>query len=255
VLFRSDCVLNGVKNLHLSVYGEPFMDTHLFERIKYLRDAGITYGFHTNGSLMDSSKAQRLFEMGGMQSITFSVCGFDKEAYEETMVGLTRDVTYKNILGFLDLKMQHGGHYPSVAISSVKTNRNKADIQKFVSFWKKQKGVNQIIIADLWDRTGGSELDKIGSLGPMHSNINWCEPCIQVFGQLYVYFDGRVSPCCDNADLRGLIVGDLNKQTLTEVVNGPALSKLRALHLSDRRKDHPVCGKCGHQRSWAWLIS
>ena len=43
-LFRKiadDCRTHNVKTIHINLFGEPLIDTLLFERIKYLKDIGI----------------------------------------------------------------------------------------------------------------------------------------------------------------------------------------------------------------------
>lgn len=245
-----DCHSLGIKNVGLSVYGEPLMDPFLFERIRLLRKYNMNYGFFTNGSLLDKSKAKVLFELGGLKEINFSVCGYKLETYEAVMVGLKRDVTYKNIRDFLSLKEMFHRNDLDVSISTVKLHLNKKDMKDFVKFWQKQKGVNAIITADLWDRVGSQSLKNIGVLGKMHKKNIWCSPCKQLWGSIYIYYDGRVAPCCDDGDERKLIVGNANSQNLLEIFNGKPMENLRKLHLENKRRLHPVCGACFHESNW-----
>jgi len=245
-----DCAANHISNIGLSVYGEPLMDPYLFERIAYLRKYNMTYGFFTNGNLLDAEKAQKFFALGGLKSINFSVNGYSAEIYERIMVGLKRDVTYKNIINFLRLKEEYRQNDLEVSISIVKLNLNRHEIRKFVKFWEGQKGVNQILTADLWDRVGDNNALEIGGLGAAHNKNNWKEPCRSLWGIIYVYCDGRVAPCCDDNDERKLIVGDMNKQSLQQIFSGERMQSLRNLHLEGKRSLHPVCGKCYHGRVW-----
>jgi len=131
----------------------------------------MNYGFFTNGSLLDKSKARILFELGGLKNINFSICGYKTKVYEAVMVGLKRDVTYKNVIDFLSLKEIFRRHDLYVSISTVKLHLNKKDMRDFVKFWQKQKGVDAIITADLWDRVGSQSIENIGILGKMHKKI------------------------------------------------------------------------------------
>ena len=245
-----ECHSLGIKDVGLNVYGEPFMDPFIFERIRFLRKYNMNYGFFTNGSLLDKSKAKILFKLGGLKSINFSVCGYKPETYEAVMVGLKRDVAYKNIIDFLSLKEIFHQHDLYVSISTVKLHLNKKDMNDFVKFWQKQKGVDAIITADLWDRVGTQSVENIGVLGKIHKKNIWCSPCKQLWGNVYIYYDGRVAPCCDDGDKRKLIVGDVNSQNLLEIFNGKPLENLRKLHLENKRHLHPVCGACFHESNW-----
>ncbi len=227
------------------------MDKYFFDGVKYLRKYDMNYGFFTNGSLLDSHKAQMLFELGGLSKVNFSVCGYDKEIYESVMIGLKRDEAYKNILNFLQLKNSlKQEKKPIVGISTVKTNVNKKDMQKFCKFWLHQKGVDHVITAELWDRVGGNQTDEIGRLGLFHKSNRWLMPCRQLWGSINIYFDGRVSPCCEDNDMRELIIGDMNTQTLEEIYSSDILQNLRSLHLSNKRRAHKICGNCYHNLPW-----
>jgi len=246
----NDCAANNITHIGLSLYGEPLLDKYLFERIKYLRQFNMNYGFYTNGQLLDEEKAGKLFELGGLEKINFSVMGYKKETYEETMLGLKRDVSYRNILNFLSLKKKLNQGNVTVGISTVKLHKNKKEMRDLVKFWKSQKGVDYVITADLWNRKGGGNIEEVGEVGKFHQGGNWLSPCRQLWGTVYVYFDGRVVPCCDDNDLRKLTIGDMNKQTLKEIYFSKELDNLRRLHLEDKRNCHPVCGKCLHNSFW-----
>ena len=245
-----DCNANHITNVGLSVYGEPLTDPYLFERIGYLRKYNMGYGFITNGYLLDADKAEMLFKLGGFRKINFSACGYEPHVYESIMVNLKRDVTYKNIINFLHLKLKYKQNNLIVIISTVKLNLNKGEMKDFVKFWQRQKGVNQIITADLWDRVGSKNVNELGEIGKIHKSNNWLAPCKQLWGGVYIYFDGRVAPCCDDGDLRKLIIGDINKQDLRQIYSGDYIKNLRKQHFEDKRYLHPICGKCYHNQIW-----
>lgn len=248
----NDCVRNNIKTISLSVYGEPLLDKYLFERIMYLRKYNLNYSFFTNGSLLNKKNARRFFELGGLKKINFSVSGYSSEIYETVMKGLIRDTVYKNILNFLKLKKEYGRDDLIAGISFVKTKHNKKEKAQFLKYWKKQKGLNHLITADLWDRIGEYDATKVGKLGKLHIKKKWLPPCSELWGDIYVYFDGRVGPCCSDGDLRRIIIGDLNKQTIDEIYKAEKLNFLRKLHLNNQRNRHPVCFKC--YRNTPWLL-
>jgi len=245
-----DCHASKIFTVGLSVYGEPFLDKYFFDRVKYLRKYNMSYGIFTNGSLLDPHKAQMLFDLGGLVNINFSVCGYEKKSYEDVMIGLRRDDTYKNILNFLRLKNSLKQEKLIVRISTVKTHVNRKEMRRFCRFWLHQKGVNYVITADLWDRVGEKNIDAIGPRSLFYKTTNWLVPCKSLWGSIYVYFDGRVSPCCENSDKRELIIGDMNNQTLKEIFSSNILHNLRTLHLGDERGAHKICGNCYHNLPW-----
>ncbi len=245
-----ECQACGIKHITFGVYGEIMLDKYLFERIEYLRQFGMTYGFISNASLLTPEKTDHLFQLGGLTQVQFSVNGFSPEVYEKTMVGLKRDNTYKNVLYFLQQKEKLKMDNLQLNISAVKTDMNKEDIQDLFRFWKKQKGVSLLLPIDLMDRMGEDYQGEIGELGVLNNAQNWLAPCRYLWDPLMVYYDGRVSPCCKDNDKRGLIVGDISWGTLQEVLDGEPLGRIRELHLQDKRQNHPVCKKCHLNSVW-----
>jgi MoaA/NifB/PqqE/SkfB family radical SAM enzyme len=250
-----NCSSYGIKQVTLSVYGELMLDKYLFDRVRYLRKyPAINYGFFTNASLFDKEKVDQLLDMGGLKFVAFSVNGYSKDVYEKTMVGLKRDVAYRNILYFLEEKQRRRLHDLTVTIATVLTKINEGDFKQFFDFWSKQKGVDTILPTELIDRMGREYRGEIGPLGPMQRKDNWLSPCRMVWCMLMIYFDGRVAPCCDDNDDRQLIVGDVSKQSLEEIIAGKSLKRLRELHLNNMRATHPICGKCYHNSVWFGLL-
>jgi pyruvate-formate lyase-activating enzyme len=245
-----DCHDFGIKKIILGVYGEIFVDKDLMEKIKYLRKYNMSYNIITNASLLFPGITDRLFELGGLTCINFSVNGYSKEVYEKTMTGLNRDVTYRNILYFLEQKEKLMQYNIEVTVSAVETKINKDDFERFFQFWKNKEGVDSVQSAELIDRMGTKYDGAIGELGPMTKKTNWLSPCKLLWGPLNVYYDGRVGPCCADNDLRKLTIGDLTIQSVREVSTGKALNNLRDLHLAGKRKEHAVCGKCYLNSIW-----
>lgn len=246
-----DSFKNGVKNVILSVYGEPLVDKFLFDRIEYVVKKGMTYSLISNGYLLTQEKTKKLFKLKGLTFVNFSVNGYSPKVYEKMMVGLKRDVAYKNILYFLKMKEKLGRKEVVVNISTVKNKLNEKDFSSFFKYWSRQKGINQIMPIELRRLMGDEEYNgDLGALGPMNQKENWLSPCKQVWTVLVVYYDGRAAVCCDDLDLRRLIIGDFNKQTFKEIINGREIKNLKKIHLCNQREKHPVCGNCYRNSVW-----
>lgn len=239
----------GLRHVTLSVYGEPFADKFWIERIRKVRDANLTYDFFSNASLLKRDTLEEMLALGGWKGVNFSVNGFSPEVYEELMSPLKRNTVYSKIAMLLELKQSHGPH---VTISLVQTKQNAHEIGDFLKFWKTKSGVDRLILADCGDWLGTVTEKIIPAKGrSKHLSENaWLGPCASLWSGLFVYHDGRVTPCCEDAVDRSLICGNTRKQTLGEVFSGSALAALRKLHRHNQRKRHPICGKCRVSPSW-----
>jgi radical SAM protein with 4Fe4S-binding SPASM domain len=67
--------------------------------------------------------------------------------------------------------------------------------------------------------------------------------CKMPWTELTILWDGKVVPCANHFEPDHAI-GDLTRQSLDEIWNGPALSALRAAHVADAVDAVPVCATC-----------
>jgi MoaA/NifB/PqqE/SkfB family radical SAM enzyme len=244
----------GVKDVCLSIYGEPMVDKHWLERVRIVRAAGMRYSFFSNASMLTEATASAMLELGGWTEVNFSVNGLSKAVYEAVMPPLNRDRTYANLEKFLALK-QAKGDGPSVTISCVALRENLAELGEFEAYWSAMPGVDRVGIGGRTDWNG--ELVRRDAGQPVRNRLRvisgdaWHTPCPSVWSAMYVYYDGRVSPCCEDAAARRLIVGDANTHSLREIFHGPELTELRRDHREDRRREHAVCGSC--HANWPWI--
>jgi len=114
---------------------EPLIDLRLDEFLGTLSTVSpwMKKTIFTNASLLTEEKSKMLLS-NKLDSITFSVHGFDRKVYETVMVGLNRDVTYNNINRFLELRGK--GNSPKVTVSFVRVRQNIADLPAFREYWK-----------------------------------------------------------------------------------------------------------------------
>ena len=67
--------------------------------------------------------------------------------------------------------------------------------------------------------------------------------CPEVFGKLSIDWDGQVSACCTDYD-RKMIVGNIHKNTLSEIFNNEKIRKYRELLLERNFDKISLCNEC-----------
>ena len=144
----------GAKAVGLSIYGEPFADKNFVERVAYVRAKGLSYSLFSNGSLLREDRTKRMLDLGGFESINFSVNGFSKEIYENVMPPLNREKAYGKINDFLKQCLAHPGKKPFVRISCVGLDENRAEQKDYLDYWQSRPGVDHVLIADQGDWLG-----------------------------------------------------------------------------------------------------
>ncbi|MDC0719142.1 radical SAM/SPASM domain-containing protein [Nannocystis bainbridge] len=236
----------GVDSVGLSIHGEPMIDARWIERLQYVRMAGMTYRFSSDASMLTPALAATMLELGGWAEVEFSVQGRSKPVHEATMPPRPRDLVHANIEQFLALRRAHVGEVPQVTVSCVTLAED--ELPEFVRYWRPR--VDRVRAgwpgeAQQTDRSVPvrGHLPVVDDAGPQM-------PCPAPWRKMYVYADGRVSPCSEDAALRELILGDANAQTLRQIFHGPAYAGLRERHREERRHEHRICGGCHVNPPW-----
>ena len=69
--------------------------------------------------------------------------------------------------------------------------------------------------------------------------------CAQIWQRLFVWWDGKVTPCCNDYEQK-MLLGDANTDSLHEIWKGPQLTKWRKLHEDGKYFTMEVCAQCDH---------
>jgi radical SAM protein with 4Fe4S-binding SPASM domain len=213
-----------VKHIIPFLNGEPFLFPRLFEWLDYLLAKNINFTLYTNASMLTKDKADKINTYPNLNCLIFSVHGYDKASYE-----LQMRIPYE---------------------------RSKANIDYFISIAKVPYQVYILASAinrqgiDTFKQTWGEENVFVGKY------VNWAgkrpapmtgtkRPCERVLHEMTVYWDGRVNLCCMDSDA-GVILGDLNRQTVREVweSNQGMRDKHNKLDF-----DLPLCRDCNFNMS------
>jgi sulfatase maturation enzyme AslB (radical SAM superfamily) len=229
-LFRKivdECAALGITHVRVHNYGEPFLDRHLTEKVRYAKQKGIReVGMISNGSLITERIARGMIE-AGLDAINISVDASGKEVFESTRIGLNYDKVIGNIERLVRIRAELGKRRPKLILSFVRQN-NSADEQAFIEHWRNI--ADKIHITDLHNWAGTLNHE---------SDVNY--PCYRPWLTFTVLWDGRVSLCCADFDGR-TILGDLNTSTIHEIWNAEPYRAARRQHLESGGPD--VCRAC-----------
>ena len=214
----------GIKVANLNLYGEPLLDTLLFDRISYCKDKGMEVQFTSNGTLLDGNMAKRVVEHK-VDRIYFSFDGSNKDSYENIRIGANFQEVRYNImrLSILDKR-------PQIIIVTVLQDLNLKERKKIRKMWE---GIADKV--QCWPMDNRRNLWE----GPLGGS--W--PCHRVFKEVNILSNGSVALCC--LDYEGkVILGDSKKTTLREIWNQKDFLSIRKFHLQGRRRRISLCRGC-----------
>jgi len=221
----------GCKDVHMTQYNEPFTDCFLFDRIEYLRKAGMSSWFYSNGMLLDSGMRKNVLE-NPPNLIRFSIDGVKKETFEKIRVGADYNKVVNNVFSLYKERNEKNKKLPRIEVYFTLFDKNKDEVNDFLKFWKGKCDFASVYPAD------SRESEKF-----VRVNYKKCRPypCFNP-RRILILSNGLVVLCC--VDFEGeVVLGDLTKQTLKQVVNSKKFKEVFASQM-DRSCKIPLCTKC-----------
>jgi hypothetical protein len=229
-----------VEMITITGLGEPLLDKHLMERLKYIRKVmpAIKLDVFTNGSHLTVDKAKELRD-AGLTNLYVSINAVDKRKRSAIM----KLDDYDELEPRLHQIIEECDPQMRVVVKAVCSK----DLMEV--------GEAEIFM-DKWNGPFDKISEKTGRLGNgfLHLEGNWAGEmwpmrvapttiCSRVLAQIMVLWDGRVSLCCFDGEGE-VIFGDLNTQGIREIYNGPKALEYRQAHFDGRRGEMKLCATC-----------
>jgi len=210
-----------VRRFNLFHRGEPLLHPRIGEMVRYAEGKGIRTRINTNGVLLTGDLGRELIE-SGLDMLSLSFDGYDREMYEANRPGADFDAVLANLIGLLEAKKRLGARRPFVALELMEiSDLAPADLaEKRRAFLAKFRS---------------PPLDKFvirrphNWAGLVKTNGQWSGtriPCPLLWHAMVVFWDGRVLPCPQ--DFFGAMeLGNAGEIGLSEIWNGEGLRALR----------------------------
>lgn len=236
----------GTKNILID-YLEPFMDPQLIEKISITKQNNMGCFIITNGSLITKEKAERLIELK-LDYLNISINAGSAETYPKIHLTETAQTfeKIKSTIAYIEkLKKEKQTPFPHTRLSMVVCNRNYHDIPKLVELCR-ETGVKRVHLKKLISPTkqfaqelelsGEQQTEMQGYLETakktaekygVSMDVEWEQlpdstempslPCY--YGWLFCLIDGNgdVHPCCFQDRGPGSTMGNINKETFSQI--------------------------------------
>ena len=230
-----------VFEINLAHRGESMMHPELISAIEYAGANGIFTRLHTNGSLLTDDLSHKIIR-SGLDRLSFSFDGYDRETYEKIRVGGDFDKTLDNIVHFLELKKEARSKKPVTTIEVINFDQNSKDA--FVEAKKRFRSqfenlpLNSIVFKEMHNWAGQIEKERQGKK---------YTACPFPWNALVIFWDGTVLPCTQ--DFFGdFVAGNVKNSSLKEIWNGEKMRHLRKKLAEGSIADLKACSRC--DRVW-----
>lgn len=220
--------------LHLA--GEPLLHPELMRMIHYCGKIGLRTMFSTNAILLDELRAKELIK-SPLNLLTLSFDAVTKNTYEKIRRISDFDIAYQNIQRFLSLKAKSKSA-PYTVIQMIYLKENAQEAKDFLVKWQ-DSGANAVRIKPYFNYPG---LDNYlgGVPRKMESPL---KPCLLLWRQLTIYWDGTVVPCCQDF-LSGKVIGDVNQDSIMDIWDDEGMIKMRQVHAQGGGHNLSLCKDC-----------
>jgi len=197
----------------------------------------------TNGLPLTETTADRLLD-AGLDMLRFSVDGVTEEVYQKNRVGGQFERVYRNMKMMGD---KAGARRSPIRLEwqMIAMRNNEHEIER-------AREMSRDIGLNFFVKTFAVTDPESVPLNRQYQRKLHIKPCLDIYRAIFVYYNGDVVPCC--YDIEGkAIVGNLGRQTLTEVWNSPPYVDLRRrIDNAYRRPDEEpeLCRSClkwGHE--------
>jgi len=238
-----DEVGSFVDELYIFHRGESLMHPQLPEMIKYAKQRAILVKLNTNATLLTEKKSQEILD-SGLDLISFSVDGYEKEVFERIRAGAHFDRVIDNIRTFLQLKKTGGFKHPLTQIEIMEfLAYSDTDIEeKRSTFFKRfeELSFDRTILRRPHNVGGSVELTEAQGY---EVKKNHYSPCSFPWYSLAIHWNGNVCPC--PRDFMGdLVVGNVGTMSIVDIWNSEKMLSVRRNVLERAFDSQACCRNC-----------
>ena len=230
--------------------GEPFLNKHSYEMIRYAKDIGIPFiTTCTNGDPVNPEK----LIICGLDEVNFQIGGMTQETHEIYRINSNLERVLTALKETIRLKKERNSKIRVIA-GFIVMKHNEHEIETFQNHMA-ELGVDGITVINpcvrnisqgeqflpenkrYWDYD--VEAFKNGSLKPIIQSKNKCD---WVYYSLSIHVNGDVVPCC--RDPKGeMVMGNILKEDLDDIWNGKNYISFRK-QLHKDQSQIKICQLC-----------
>jgi len=224
-------------------YNEPTTDSHFLDQVRLLKRYDIPIGLNSNATGLTPRRVDDLLQQGGLKFLSVNLSTLDRARYQKER---SRDHLRLVMRNMDYMKDRPVAERMDLAVLGSGDKIHKKDFKSIQKYFSGSSF--DVQYHEVMDRAG--HLDSGHKPAKPHSHLEGCEQTgSRALQWLTVTPQGLCVLCCEDYD-EAYVVGDLNKQTVVEVLTGPRFAQLRrwVYGLEEAPADF-ICRKCIYARS------
>ncbi len=231
--------------------GEPYINPHFLEMVKYASEKGIYTITSTNGHFLNDENAKKTIE-SGLDRMIISVDGTTQEVYENYRKEGKLESVLQGARNVVKWKKKMKSNTPHIIFQFLVVKPNEHQIPEIYNL-ADEIGVDEVKLktAQVYDYENGNELIptiekyaryKKGDDGKYHVKNKLLNHCWKLWHACVITWDGMVVPCCFDKDAIHRL-GDLKQDSFKKIWQDKKYQAFRAKLLTGRDQID-ICTNC-----------
>lgn len=223
--------------MRLTHYGEPVVYRHFRQSIALCHERGLGVYLSSNPSAWTPQRIEEMLD-AALDELLAMVDGMD-DATSTSIRGPAASFVRgeANLRRLAAAKVSRGLARPKLIVGMVKQVRNAHQWERFQRYWSQVEGVDAVYLGHF--STFDGDVPEINELARELALRDADQarqaqrqrrlrqyPCFYPWHSVSVTWQGKVVPCCRDYN-ESLVLGDLRRQSLAQVWNGPRMQRLR----------------------------
>lgn len=228
------CYELGARRMCPFIDGDPFADHRIPRFVEQLanRYPDLKLYIYTNGMFAHKRAVERIVNAGNTLTLIFSIQGGTKDVFER-ITGLHWETVMRNLRNAIACA---NGSKTQVKIAMCQYSETMPTLPEFIGLGR-SLGVEAC--PGLFSNFGGAIHDDLGE----SMTKDWPRRvCDRAISHVYVRINGDVDQCCFDVD-RKYVYGNLNHQSLREIIESERFQAMRRAHLALDVEAMPECCK------------
>lgn len=236
--------------VQLYFQGEPYINKHLPEMIKYAQSKNIYISISTNGHYVNARNVDNILD-SAPDKLIFSMDGLDEESYQNYRVGGSFKKADTGLRMLIKRRNERKRKRPYVEFQFIVMKQNEHQLDE-VKKYCKDAGVDKLVFKTMQVSSYENALHFLPSNkkysryvlsnGTVKIKNKLKDHCFALWRTSVITWDGKVVPCCFDKDAN-FELGKLNGKTMKEVWLSEPYMNFRQGVLNNR-KGLSMCTNC-----------
>ncbi len=236
--------------VQLFFQGEPYINKHLPEMIKYAKTNNVYISISTNGHFVNEKNVDLVLE-NAPDKLIYSVDGLDEESYQKYRVGGTFKQADEGLRLLINRKKELKKSKPYVEFQFIVMKQNEHQLDE-VRKYCDEVGVDKLVFKTMQISSYENAI-KFLPTNPKYRRYlvkdekfsiknKMKNHCFALWRTSVITWDGKVVPCCFDKDAE-YTLGILNGKSFSDIWTSKQYQNFRQSVL-DNRKQNNICTNC-----------